>query len=278
VSIPDYISPIIGYRVWQWDTTGLKSVCGEPWHPGQPLVAGCRVYSAGKIVGRAEAAQGGHVVPQADCTCGVYAAKNLEHLRQFGYERYGIYGEVYLWGTVIEHEQGWRAQFAYPKNLYLPPDTLPFTLKIILSRIQTLIAFGCDVSIVHNGANIPVWRKESGLDADGLDFLIGMRTDWYARHKQERTLKRGDRLAILGRGIALVEQVEAEQVHAVLWNRSVLKIQRKSIVWDEQNMRWEANPLGMCQTRAETMTLDWGRKTNRRMSMDSTNNKLLAVG
>jgi hypothetical protein len=183
VSALDYISPIIGYRVWQWDITGLKSLCGEPWHPDQPLAAACRVYNTGTIVGRAEAAHGGHHVPQADCTCGVYAAKSLEHLHQFGYERYGIYGEVYLWGTLVEHEQGWRAQFAYPKNLYLPPDTLPFTLKELQSRIQTLIAFGCDVSIVDKGANIPVWDKESGLQAAGRDFMMSRGKEWYARRK-----------------------------------------------------------------------------------------------
>jgi hypothetical protein len=43
-----------------------------------------------------------------DCTCGVYAAKNIEHLRQLGYEGRGIRGEVHLWGTVVEHELGWR--------------------------------------------------------------------------------------------------------------------------------------------------------------------------
>jgi hypothetical protein len=81
------------------------------------------------------------------------------------------------------------AQFAYPKNLYLPPNTLPFTLKEVQSRIQTLIAFRCDVSIVHNGANIPIWRKESGLHAAGRDFLMSRGKEWYARRKHERTAK-----------------------------------------------------------------------------------------
>ena len=62
--------------------------------------------------------------------------KTLHHFRSAGYERFGIYGEVYLWGTVVEHELGWRAQFAYPKNLFLSPDALPFTLAEIRSRLQ----------------------------------------------------------------------------------------------------------------------------------------------
>ena len=41
-------------------------------------------------------------------------------------------------------------------------------------------------------------------------------------------------MAILGRGIAVVEHVDGKEVHAVLWNRSMLRIARKEIVWDEQ--------------------------------------------
>jgi len=168
VNVPDYISPIIAYRAWRCDAAGLKSVCGEPWNPGQPLAARCRVYSAGTIVGRAEAAHDAHDAPQANCTCGVYASKSLEHLRTTGYARYGIHGEVNLWGTVVEHEQGWRAQFAYPKNLYLPPDTLPFTLAAIQARLQALTLYGSDIFILGNGETISLWGKKSGFDAAGL--------------------------------------------------------------------------------------------------------------
>ena len=128
MNIPDYILPVIGYRVWRWNATGRKSLNGEPWLPGRPLAAGCRAAARGAIVGRAKALHGAHELPHSDCTCGVYAAKNREHLRQFGYEQCGIRGEVYLWGTVVEHERGWRAQFAYPKSLFLLPDAIPFTL------------------------------------------------------------------------------------------------------------------------------------------------------
>jgi len=48
MSIPDYISPIVGYRVWTWGTTGLKSLCGERWKPSQSLAARCR---ASTVVG-----------------------------------------------------------------------------------------------------------------------------------------------------------------------------------------------------------------------------------
>ena len=113
MSIPDYISPIVGYRVWTWNTMGLKSLCGERWHPDQSLAARCR---ASTVVGRGKATDDVHDAPHENCTCGIYAVKTLHHFRSAGYERYGIHGEVYLWGTVVEHELGYRAQFAYPKT------------------------------------------------------------------------------------------------------------------------------------------------------------------
>ena len=63
-------------------------------------------------------------------------SKTLHHFRSAGYERCGIHGEVYLWGTVVEHELGWRAQFAYPKTLFLPPDLIPSDTKEMESRLR----------------------------------------------------------------------------------------------------------------------------------------------
>jgi len=239
MNIPDYISPVVGYRVWQWNAAGLRSLNGEPWLPGRPLAAGCRVAARGTIVGRAKAVHGADELPYSDCTCGVYAAKNIEHLRQVGYERRGIRGEVYLWGTVVEHRLGWRAQFAYPKSLCLPPDAIPFTLAEIDARLKSLIAFGADIFILGQHESIRLWKNGSGFDAAGLDYLIKTRQEYYVRRQRERTLKRGDRVAVLGRGIAVVEQTDVKEVHIVLGNRLVLRIARKDIILNQQNMRWE---------------------------------------
>jgi hypothetical protein len=238
MNVPDYISPIAAHRVWQWDTTGLRSLNGEQWSPGKPLAARCGVVRHGKFVDLP--AHVAHIVPKADCRCGVYASKRLDSLRSMCFWDCGVRGEVLLWGTVVEHEHGWRAQFAYPKTLYVPYETLPATLAEIQSRLQSLVPYRCDIFIAHDGGSIPLWRRNSGLDAAGLGFLTGRGKEWYARRKQERTLKCGDRVAILGRGIAVVEQVHGEEVHVVLGNRSMLRIGRKDIVWDEGNRRWEA--------------------------------------
>jgi hypothetical protein len=237
MSIPDYISPIIGYRVWTWGTTGLKSLCGERWKPSQSLAARCRASS---VVGRAEVVHDTRDVPQANCTCGVYAVKTLDHFRSAGYERFGIHGEVYLWGKVVEHELGYRAQFAYPKNFVLPPELIPSDTKEMESRLEALAAYSTDIFIVACGESIPLCRKGSGFDAAGLDYLIGKRTEYYDRRQRDRTLMKGDRVAVLGHGIAVVEHANDAGVQAMLSNRIIVRMRRNDIVWNQRNLRWEA--------------------------------------
>jgi preprotein translocase subunit YajC len=239
VRIPDYISPVVGYRVWQWDAVGLKSLNGELWVPSQPLSAICRADRSGSIAGLSKSTHNAAELPFFKCTCGVYAAKTTEHLRQCGYTRFGVHGEVYLWGTVVEHERGWRAQFAYPKALFLAADTIPFSLSEINARLKTLAEFGTDIFLLHDCERVALWRHGSGFNAAGLDYLIEARKKYYIRRQQDRTLKKGDRVAVLGHGIAVVEQVDAKEVHVALGNRLVLRIARKEIVVNEQNNRWE---------------------------------------
>ena len=52
-----------------------------------------------------------HNPPEKKCGCGFYGVKN--EVRSQGY----ILGKTYLWGKFIEHEVGWRAQYAYPKSI-----------------------------------------------------------------------------------------------------------------------------------------------------------------
>jgi preprotein translocase subunit YajC len=75
-----------------------------------------------------------------------------------------------------------------------------------------------------------------------LDYLIKTRKEYYVRHHRERTLKKGDRVAVLGHGIAVVDQVDGKEVQVVLGNRLVLRIARKEIVVNEQNNRGKKTP------------------------------------
>ena len=152
MTAPDYIFPVVGYRVWQWDATGLKSLNGIAWHPGEAFTAECKT-------------QGCHEVPRADCTCGIYASKSLDHLRRIGYTEDRIHGEVCLWGTVVEHEGGWRAQFAYPRTSSCRFHLCPLTWA---GRIVACHIGG--VPLRH----LPPWRnRNSAAVAHGLRRRCG---------------------------------------------------------------------------------------------------------
>jgi hypothetical protein len=248
--IPDYVSPVVGHRVWQWDSKGLKSLNGEPWLPGKPLTAACRASGVATLVGRTEAWHCPHDAPQMNCTCGVYAAKDLAHLCKTGYDRYGIHGEVYLWGTVVKHELGWRAQFSYPKNFVLPLQVMPVSAGLLEQWLESLAAYGCDIFVSGKNDAVPLWVKGSGYDEVGLGVLIKRGKGWYACRELERRIKRGDCVAVLGRGIAVVERVVDNEIVALLWNREVLTISRKAVVWHQQNLRWEVNASGVIRTAA----------------------------
>src|ERR1019366_8468420 len=87
--------------------------------------------------------------------------------------------------------------------------------------------------------SIRLCRRGSGFDTAGLDYLIGKRTQYYARRQRDRTLMKGDRVAVLGRGIAVVKQADDTEVHAMLSNRITVRMRLKDIVWNRQNIRWE---------------------------------------
>lgn len=59
----------------------------------------------------------GHVVPDESCTCGFHGYTTSVLLEHHG--KPYVAGEVNLWGKVVVHADGYRAQFAYPKRLFL---------------------------------------------------------------------------------------------------------------------------------------------------------------
>ena len=128
-----------------------------------------------------------------------------------------------------------------------------------MSRVElwltTLSAYGCDAFAFHKERTVPLWHNDFGYEAVGLDLLVQRCNAWYARRAQERRIKPGDRVAVLGRGIAVVEIAGDNQVHAVLWNTNMVRIGHKEIVWDEANMRWEANHSSVSQTKPKAMSL-----------------------
>jgi hypothetical protein len=108
------------------------------------------------------------------------------------------------------------------------------------TRLGALAAYDIDIFMLGGGRKIPLCRKGSGFDLAGLDYLIGTRTEYYARRQRDRTLMKGDRVAVLGRGIAVVEHAGETEVEALLGNKITLRIDTREIRWDQRNMRWEA--------------------------------------
>jgi len=81
---------------------------------------------------------GGHPAPAAGCDCGIYAAPDLDTLRQHGLclSPGGlVVGQVSLWGKVVVAGHGFRCEYAAPRSLAMVEETVPER-----SRLATLDA------------------------------------------------------------------------------------------------------------------------------------------
>jgi hypothetical protein len=179
-----YVSEIVAYRVWGWQNGNLGSLNGERWLPNQRMSAYC---SHRAPPGAREISNLDHAVPQLDCSCGIYAAKTFKHLSTLGYAG-GIRGEVYLWGRMVEHKHGWRAQFAYPKTIILSRGNLPLfdvfsvrTTKEVENCLGPLTAYGADIFFEEAKEKVTVWTAHSGYDEAGLIHLLNVTPDEVSR-------------------------------------------------------------------------------------------------
>jgi hypothetical protein len=102
-SVPPEVGEIIAWRAWQVVKTGgghrLKSVTQKNvWAPDEPMYGVPGLYYEG-----------------------IYAAKTRDAIAGSDYATYNVIGEVALWGDVVEHERGYRAQYAKVMSLKLLP-------------------------------------------------------------------------------------------------------------------------------------------------------------
>jgi hypothetical protein len=58
-----------------------------------------------------------HHAPAAVCTCGLHGSKGIPLLQRTRGPT--VIGRAALWGRVVEHELGYRAEFGYPQRLAL---------------------------------------------------------------------------------------------------------------------------------------------------------------
>lgn len=82
----------------------LRPVAGRsrPWLPMRAAEAACKM---GRM----------HAAPNVDCTCGLHGSHDVDILRRT--KSPAVLGRIAMWGRVIEHELGYRAEFAYPQRL-----------------------------------------------------------------------------------------------------------------------------------------------------------------
>jgi hypothetical protein len=115
--------PVLGWRAWRLARTddGLRIVPTTPrsaWEPRVAIHATCTgAHTREYMVYNPELAAS-HRSPEPGCTCGIHAIKDPARLARSGRSA-AVVGRVAMWGRVIEHTKGYRAEFAYPSRLRL---------------------------------------------------------------------------------------------------------------------------------------------------------------
>ncbi len=159
--IPDYCEAITAYRAWDVHENGLLvgQAHGEPWPPYQAFVARCGHASQHHVI------KGQWIAPPAwGCECGIYALRTYEaaeararpsngFVLTFGFrpltgaESRQVWGSVKLWGRVIEHAGGFRAEFAYPSELWCEDAQLARAVSALYGIPCSVKTFPKPVSI-----------------------------------------------------------------------------------------------------------------------------------
>jgi len=164
--------PLIVWRKWYADSSGtLRSIFKNvAWVPRQRVEAVC-LKSSG-ILPEPRADNCGHA-PDLKCSCGIYGCFSQEDVKAYGMVRekvwaqkasrigngptpglvmpsFVIVGRVSLWGRIVMHESGVRAQFAYPYDLAV---VLPYLAEVeeaadhVSRRLRSMYAV--DVQVIR---------------------------------------------------------------------------------------------------------------------------------
>jgi hypothetical protein len=155
---PDGIEPIRAWRVWkvhlrrgEVTLRSLTDVGGKTtWPVGASLTARCRFHA--------------HAAPARECRCGLYALRSRDAaLRLAG--QGAVIGEVLLWGRVVEHQHGYRAEHAVIRQLQIPVGT-----RVVAGAAEVLAALAQHRALQRDGAPVGLVHADSGLPLD-LDDL-----------------------------------------------------------------------------------------------------------
>lgn len=138
--------PIVGWRQWNFMYPHFLANLGNDtiYVPREKIEARC---------GQEDHSE--QQAPHLPCTCGIYAYKEkprlLREIRNIYSGLRLVYGEINLWGKVIEHEDGYRAQFGYPKRLWCTPAIEP-----LAGWIGYVYGVPCEVMPSGDGEEIKV--------------------------------------------------------------------------------------------------------------------------
>lgn len=137
------VGPLRAYRCWRVEWQNGRPVLGSlfhatVWPADGPLRATCERRPgslAAWIRRRFSRKVDGHAAPAWGCECGIYAMSHLEddedlrispHICQRGpLDRVmRVAGVAQLWGRVVQHDRGYRAEYARPLRLLTIPSLL----------------------------------------------------------------------------------------------------------------------------------------------------------
>jgi hypothetical protein len=110
---PDLAGPILGWRVWRIAVDGelVSAYTPAGWPARAPIAARCYEHP------------GEHDAPDEQCVCGVYACDDASAALFYAHRSgSAVVGRAKLWGRVVEHDAGWRAEHAYPESIYVPRE------------------------------------------------------------------------------------------------------------------------------------------------------------
>ena len=140
------ITPIESCRGWRLtDDDHLRSLSlSIRWPPGSPLVAEC--YATSDKCHKTPTFDSDWSRHQYHVPCGIYGMKDFaDPIPGFWGADDIIAGKVSQWGRIIEHEAGYRAEYAYPLELFVPRCACSTCLRIRGRATSTAVLYGIEV-------------------------------------------------------------------------------------------------------------------------------------
>ena len=173
---PDLAGPILGWRVWRIALDGelVSAYTPAGWPARAPIVARCYEHP------------GQHEAPHEQCVCGVYACDDA-NAALFYAHRSGsaVVGRTKLWGRVVEHEAGWRAERSYPESVYVPREHFEETADDVAAHLAR--RYGVTVHVVEELRSVV--SAPIGEPVAPREIPMPVLPEWVARRVRPQPLR-----------------------------------------------------------------------------------------